>query len=492
MIKFLGLIAIEREYSSSILQNLTHKLQGMSNITNEARHEESMLVSVFSNGHFDHSNEDSIRILWGIYRSEQCDDVISPSSGSDFGIQIIKNHPEILLLDYHHSRFQMVRGHYSMIPCYYMLEGNQLFFSSEKKALWKISDKKIESLQPGERIHLTKEKGFQKERAVQRKKPALVKSRSYDETISLLGKLLKKSFRTIHPKQRVGVMLSGGVDSSLAAFITKEHGEDVIAISTSAENARDLDASKSAANVLEIDQEIVHFDLKRIWNILPRVIHAIETSNRLDVEIAIPFYLVAERAAELEIPLLISGQGPDELFAGYAKHERFVSEGYLMDLPEQLWQEVSITHEANIERDQKVIGYYDVGSFFPFLYPPFVEESLKVPPEWKVDLKRVPPRKIIFRDLARVMGLPDQLASRPKKATQFSSGSHKLLLKVIKKNIRDKSITNREVQQNMQLFLDHIAERVGIRTSINESDVGGVEWIPSMIDQLDLATRDNW
>ncbi|TXT55926.1 MAG: putative Asparagine synthase (glutamine-hydrolyzing) [Candidatus Thorarchaeota archaeon] len=402
---------------------------------------------------------------------------------SVFSSKILESNPDGLLLISKKSEFQMIRGPYSMVPCYYSLYKGSLLFAGEKKLLWNLGVFSIERLEPGEKI-VFKDGKLSHEVVISREKPPIRIENTYDQTLDILQKLLYDSFQSTKADGEVGVLLSGGVDSSLACLLAKNTFGDITAISTSSRRARDFKASKQAAELLKVKHEVVLLDIETIWHKLPEVIYAIETSNQLDVEIALPFYLAAERAADLGISLLISGQGPDELFAGYAKHERLVQRLGFEKLPEQLWSEVSITHKANIERDKKAIENHGLKSFFPFLYPSFIIESLTIRPEWKINPSLEPPRKIIFRDLARRIGLPDILAAGPKKATQFSSGTSKLLIKALKSRLADEEVTRREIEHALQTFLHLIAEKIGVPTSVKKLKMIEEDWLASLIDQV--------
>ncbi|MHA2395989.1 MAG: asparagine synthase C-terminal domain-containing protein, partial [Candidatus Thorarchaeota archaeon] len=163
---------------------------------------------------------------------------------------------------------------------------------------------------------------------------------------------------------------------------------------------------------------------------------------------------------------VISGQGPDELFAGYAKHVKTYVENGTEALREQLWSEVSITHEANIERDERAIASHGVEGFFPYLDQHFVRASLSVPVEWKVSPVGTPQRKVIFRELAQIMGVPDEIALTPKNATQYSSGSSKMLLESIIEHVDGfTELSRKKVSRQVQDVLDEIAYQIQMPTA---------------------------
>jgi asparagine synthetase B (glutamine-hydrolysing) len=181
----------------------------------------------------------------------------------------------------------------------------------------------------------------------------------------------------------------------------------------------------------------------------------------MDVEIALPFYLASKKAAEEDCTTVISGQGPDELFAGYAKHVQMYIEKGPDALMEQLWKEVSITYDANIERDERAIAAHGLESFFPYLDQNFVRASLSVPIEWKVSPDGTPQRKIIFRELAQLLGVPEKIANAPKSATQYSSGSSKVLLESVTEHVDEFSnMSKKKASRHVQDVLNEIANEI--------------------------------
>ncbi|MFX0108439.1 MAG: asparagine synthase C-terminal domain-containing protein, partial [Candidatus Hodarchaeota archaeon] len=152
--------------------------------------------------------------------------------------------------------------------------------------------------------------------------------------------------------------------------------------------------------------------------------------------------------------------GPDELFAGYSRHVSiYESEGEIA-LEKQLWNEYSVTHEANIERDERAIASTKLEAVFPFLQGRFVETALSIPCRMKVNPPR---RKIIFRELGKHFDIPEKITARPKKATQHSSGSTKLLVDALCSNVEEaKNLSKKHASNLVQPVLDQIAFTQGL------------------------------
>ncbi len=353
----------------------------------------------------------------------------------------------------------------SMKPLYYAKTNQAIFFSNERKALWKIGIQSTKSLQPGQRLKM---KGINEPSVIDDKerRPAIVRDISQDDVIRQLEVTLRDSFTRIVGR-RVGVLFSGGIDSSLVALLAKEVCEDVQLYSASSQPFHDQVAAASAAQDLDMNLNRVEINTDVVWEALPHLLYAIESAHLMDVEIAMPFYLASSQASADGISLVLSGQGPDELFAGYARHVRLFESKGKEALDNQLWREVMATHETNIERDERAIAVHGIEAYFPYLSSEFVDLALSIPSDWKVRLGDQPERKVIFRELARQLGLPESICVLPKKATQYSSGSSKILMKSLVENVKKmKNTTRREQRSKAQEYLLSLASELDMHDAI--------------------------
>jgi asparagine synthase (glutamine-hydrolysing) len=281
--------------------------------------------------------------------------------------------------------------------------------------------------------------------------------------IDKLKTSLLESFQKLCEIQRCGVLFSGGVDSSLAALLTERFCDEVTLFSSCSEDSRDSMFVSQAADALNLQIIETRMTSECIWDTLPEVIHAIGRSQRMDVEIALPFFLSSKEANKNGIHDIVSGQGPDELFAGYARHVEVYKEQGERALQDLLRQEVSKTHVVNIKRDKKVITYNGGAAYFPYLDTQFVEIALSIPVALKVVPDESPSRKVIFRKLAMNMGLPAELATKPKDATQYSSGSSKVLIDSVRDHVFNyQPMSRKKASILVQDILNLIASEIGL------------------------------
>jgi asparagine synthase (glutamine-hydrolysing) len=97
-----------------------------------------------------------------------------------------------------------------------------------------------------------------------------------------------------------------------------------------------------------------------------------------------------------------------------------------------MFNDVVHSHEVNLERDWKVCSTR-IGAQAPFADPWLTRFAPSLPLKYKLPAVGREPRKIVLRQLAKRLGLPDEIADKPKKAAQYSSGSGKIIEKLARK-----------------------------------------------------------
>jgi asparagine synthase (glutamine-hydrolysing) len=219
---------------------------------------------------------------------------------------------------------------------------------------------------------------------------------------------------TPKPEGNTGVAFSGGVDSAVTAALV-----DGPLYVVGFEGSHDRESARTAADRLDrslCEIEPTHEDLKRA---VPMVARAIGRTNSMDVSIALPLFLVAERAAADGIDVLALGQGVDELFGGYAKVAKAPSDPRVdADTVAGARREVLETLPSQAERDVLAVRAGGVEPLAPLLHDRIVEEALRL--RGGQLLGDDGTRKLAFRRAAREF-VPTDLAARDKKAMQYGS-----------------------------------------------------------------------
>jgi asparagine synthase (glutamine-hydrolysing) len=297
-------------------------------------------------------------------------------------------------------------------PLYYSPSG---FFASEKKVLWAIGEEAV-PVNPGEVVTISS-KGVERRRVFsleELKRKPLEGERAAEAVLRTLNCTVKHRVG-----KKTGVLFSGGLDSSLVALLASEYS-DVVLYTAGAEGSPDLEWARKASDMLGLPLREYVFDIDDVREAVPRVVFAIEEPNPMNIAIGIPLYFATLKAREGGVKVLLSGQGADELFGGYAKY---------LERPELMESDILELGERNLARDDKIAMLNSVEGRFPFLGLPVISAALNTPMEAKISNGV---RKLVLRKAALRAGLPEELAMREKKAAQYGSFAQKFLEKLVK------------------------------------------------------------
>ena len=331
-------------------------------------------------------------------------------------------------------------------PLYYGENKNISAVATNRKALWKLGIENPLSFPPGNLAFANRE-GFQfkpiKTLTYTEPKPITM-----DEAAKKLQTLLEQSIqRRVHGLKEVAVAFSGGLDSSLVAFLASKCGVKVNLFHVSLENQVETEEAMKAADELNLPLQVHLFKDSDVEKTLPKVIALIEEPDPIKASIGLPFYWAAEKASEAGFRVLLAGQGADELFGGY---QRYVNE-YCKEGSEKvlktMFNDVVRIHESNLERDMKITVFHDVELRLPFASFELAEFALSLPIECKIEKKTDTLRKLVLRKVALNAGMPDSMADKPKKAVQYSTGINDAVKRIAKKH--NKTV-NEYIQELLQ------------------------------------------
>jgi asparagine synthase (glutamine-hydrolysing) len=215
----------------------------------------------------------------------------------------------------------------------------------------------------------------------------------------------------------VGVLLSGGLDSSIVAAIMAASvppGTTVASFAAGTAGSSDLAAARVVAEHLGLEHHERVYDDAEVVAVLPRVVEVTESYEPSLVRSAVPNYLVAELAAE-HVKVVLTGEGADELFAGY-HHLRDLDQD---ELAEALVAGVEVLHHLNLQRCDRATMAHGLEARVPFLAREVLAVAQRVPVEWKL-LGEDGQEKRLLRE-AFAGWLPDEILWRRKE--QFGDGS---------------------------------------------------------------------
>lgn len=216
----------------------------------------------------------------------------------------------------------------------------------------------------------------------------------------------------------VGVFLSGGLDSSLVAAIMARYADPVHgrirSFAAGTEGSSDLIAARRVAEHLGLDHTERIYTADEALAVLPEVVRSIEAYEPSLVRSALPNYLVAQTAAE-SVKVVLTGEGADELFAGY-DHLRAIDQDQLQA---ELERSVRGLHNLNLQRCDRVSMTFGLEARVPFLDLDMVALAEQIPLAWRLP-GELGQEKAILREAFQGW-LPDDLLWRVKE--QFGDGS---------------------------------------------------------------------
>lgn len=318
-------------------------------------------------------------------------------------------------------------------PLYYGENQGIAAFGTNRKALWHLGIENPKSFPPGSMGFFNKEGfSFKVVKTLGFVKP---KKMTLDEASNKLQPLLEESIRRrIHNLKEVAVAFSGGLDSSIVAFLASKLGAKVNLFHVSLENEEETEVAIETADALNLPLQVDLFKESDVEKTLPKVLALIEEADPVKASIGIPFYWIAEKAAEAGFKVVLAGQGADELFGGYQRYVNEYCEAGEDKVLKTMFNDVVGIHESNLERDLKIMQFHDVQLRLPFASFDIAEFALRLPVECKIERKADTLRKLALRKVALNLDMPASAVDRPKKAVQYSTGINDAIKRLAKRD----------------------------------------------------------
>ena len=327
-------------------------------------------------------------------------------------------------------------------PLFYSLkkegEMSKIIFASERKAFSSRANG-IKPFPPGSVMAFNIQNGKFEERSLKIEPPEERISEEH-EAASHLKAALEKAVK-IRLTKNSGIAFSGGIDSTFLAALAKIIDPSISLYAVGLPNSHDLAQAERAAEAIGMRDSLkIHFlSPEEIEAAIPNVIYSTESTDPMKISIGLPLYFVAKTAKKDGKRVLLTGQGADELFGGYRRHEGFLDQGPEV-LDREIYSDLKNISTINLERDDMVTMANSVELRVPFLDKEVIRTGLAISPELKV-LKRdgFYIRKYILRKAADGL-LPPELLWKEKKAIQYGTGVQKILDRLA----RDAGFSKRE------------------------------------------------
>lgn len=306
-------------------------------------------------------------------------------------------------------------------PLYYGLdERGRMYFASEMKP---IADqcKSFSTFPPGH--FYTPKTGF-----VKYYKPEYddyLKANKELDLVAIRESLTEATRKRLMSDVPIGVLLSGGLDSSLTSSIAsrllKEKGKTLHSFSIGLdENAPDAKAARKVAEFLGTQHHEIHFTIEQGIEILDKLIWHLETYDITSIRASTPMYFLSKAITDMGIKVVLSGEGADEIFGGYLYFRNAPS---TEDFQKETIERVQKLFTADLLRADKSTMAHGLEARVPFLDKAFLDVAMLIKPLEKQPKTYDGKEKYILRkafDTPDNPYLPDEVLWRQKE--QFSDG----------------------------------------------------------------------
>ncbi len=419
------------------------------------------------------------------------------------------------LYDTEKDIFVVGRDHMGIIPLYHGWdEMGQYYVASELKALEGICNQ-IEVFPPGHYY------SSQDEKPVQWYDREWRSFENVKENVSDIAELRKALEEAVHRQLMsdvpYGVLLSGGLDSSIISAVAKKFAAKRVesqdqqmawypqlhSFAVGLEGAPDLIAARKVADHIGSVHHEIHFTIQEGLDAIRDVIYHLETYDVTTVRASTPMFLMARVIKSMGIKMVLSGEGSDELFGGYLYfHKAPNAEAF----HEETVRKLDKLYLYDNLRANKSLAAWGVEGRVPFLDKEFIDVAMRLNPEDKRP-KDGRIEKWILRKAFEDM-LPHEVAWRQKE--QFSDGVGYSWIDTLKAMVADKvsdddiknahfkfpdqTPTSKEEYFYRSIFADHFPSRAAAMTvpsvpSVACSTPIALEWDAAFKNMNDPSGR---
>ena len=370
------------------------------------------------------------------------------------------------LYDEEHDEFLIARDPIGVIPLYIGYDDDgTVYVASELKAL-EGQCQRYEPFLPGH-YYWSREPGMKKyytrdwmEYEAVKNNPASVSS-----IHDALESAVKRQLMSDVP---YGVLLSGGLDSSVISAIAEKFSEHRIednsmtraywprlhSFAVGLKGAPDLAKARLVADHIGTVHHEINYTIQEGLDAIRDVIYFIETYDVTTVRASTPMYLLARVIKSMGIKMVLSGEGADEIFGGYLYFHKAQS---AKAFHEETVRKLSKLYLYDCLRANKSLAAWGVEGRVPFLDKEFLDVAMRTNPEAKMCIGQTVEKKIVREAFSNM--LPAEVAWRQKE--QFSDGVGYSWIDTLKK------ITSEAVSDEQ---MAHAAERFPINTPLNKEE----------------------
>ena len=367
-------------------------------------------------GHYDFQTGSDCEVILALYREK----------GIDF-LEDLSGIFAFVLYDEERDEFLIARDPIGVIPLYIGYDDNgMVYVASELKAL-EGQCERYEPFLPGH-YYWSKQPGMQ--RYYRRDWMQYDAVKDNDASVEAIHDALESAVkRQLMSDVPYGVLLSGGLDSSVISAIAEKYSEMRIeddsqtkaywprlhSFAVGLKGAPDLAKARLVADHIGTVHHEINYTIQEGLDAIRDVIYYIETYDVTTVRASTPMYLLARVIKSMGIKMVLSGEGADEIFGGYLYFHKAPT---AKDFHEETVRKLSKLHLYDCLRANKSLSAWGVEGRVPFLDKEFLDVAMRTNPKAKMCPGQTIEKKIVREAFAEL--LPEEVAWRQKE--QFSDG----------------------------------------------------------------------
>jgi len=354
------------------------------------------------------------------------------------------------IYDQEQDEYFIARDHMGIIPLYMGWDGDGTFYvASELKALEGVCSK-IELFPPGHYLHSSEGKPVKwytpdwTEYETVKDNPT-----SIEDLHDALADAVHRQLMSDVP---YGVLLSGGLDSSITSALAKkfaakriESGDTQTAwwpqlhsFSVGLEGSPDLAAAQKVAEHIGTVHHEIKFTIQEGLDAIREVIYHLETYDITTIRASTPMFLMARAIKALGIKMVLSGEGADELFGGYLYFHKAPN---AEEFHEETVRKLEKLHQYDCLRANKSLAAWGIEGRVPFLDKEFIEVAMRLNPKDKMITSDRMEKWVLRKAFESY--LPESVAWRQKE--QFSDGVGYSWIDTLK-DLVEKEVTDEQME----------------------------------------------
>ena len=360
------------------------------------------------------------------------------------------------LYDSSNDSYFIARDHMGIIPLYMGWDKDDIFYvSSELKSLEGVCNK-IELFPPGHYLDSTNMD------TIKWYDPQWVSYNNVKDSETSI-KAIHDSLSAAVKRQLMsdvpyGVLLSGGLDSSITSALAKKFASKRIesndkqdawypqlhSFSVGLKDAPDLRAARIVADHIGTIHHEINFTVQEGIDAIRDVIYHLETYDITTIRASTPMYLIARAIKSLGIKMVLSGEGADELFGGYLYFHKAPN---AKEFHEETVRKLDKLHQYDCLRANKSLAAWGIEGRVPFLDKEFIDVAMNINPEDKM-IKNGRIEKWVLREAFKDY-LPESVLWRQKE--QFSDGVGYSWIDSLK-DLVSNEVSNQDLENASKIF----------------------------------------